>query len=310
MAEQTETQDRPWARRAKRGCLLIAIVLSLLGAAFCANGLGSDWEQPAFARTGAPPRSPPQGELRVLAYNLAKVDLFASAPIRSQADLREHLDRIATLIRETDADLVLLSEVVAECTPCPIDQVRYLAQATGMHAWAFGEQYNFGLPAFRIRGGNAVLSRLPMRPLVNLQLVGGASFLWPANNRRALWCEVEVRGSWQRIASIHNDSWDAENNTRQVHQLLRFVGQEPALLGGDFNAQPDTESMRLLAESGLFQGARSRAPTFPADRPTRRIDYVLAPRSWEVVSQEVLETTLSDHRPVLSVFRVPAQSRR
>ncbi len=304
-ASQSAAQAPSWIRRSKRAALALSLVGALLAAAFCWNGLSSEWERPDCETTSAPPRPLSTGELRVLAYNLAKVELVASKPIRSQQQVRQHLDQIAALIREADPDLVLLSEVVAECTPCPVDQVRYLAEATGMHAWAFGEQYNFGLPVFRIRGGNAVLSRLPLRPMANQQLVGGASFVWPANNRRALWCEVKVRDSWLRVASIHTDSFDRDNNARQARQLLRFVGEAPALVGGDFNAQPESESLRLFEQSGLFTPLVSGPPTFPAGEPTRRIDHVLGPRVWSLDTHEVISTTLSDHRPVLSVFRLP-----
>lgn len=300
-------ERRPWLRRAKRALALVSLLVALLFAAFCVNGLGSEWERPDHETSDAPPRPLAKGQVRVLAYNLQKLDLLGSRPMRSPAEVREHLDRIAALIRAHDPDLVMLSEVVTEATPCPVDQVRYLAEATGMHAWAFGEQYNFGLPGFRIRGGNALLSRLPLRALRNQQLTGGTSFLWPANNRRTLWCEVEVRGSWLRVASIHNDSFDHENNARQVREILGFLKTEPALLGGDFNAEPTSESLALLERSGLFAPLGPCPPTFPADTPQRRIDYVLAPRGWELAFHQVIPTTLSDHRPVLSVFKLPAE---
>ena len=44
--------------------------------------------------------------------------------------------------------------------------------------------------------------------------------------------------------------------------------------------------------------------TFPSDVPTQRIDYVFAPRSWELIEHRVLDDRTSDHRPVVSVFRV------
>lgn len=243
-----------------------------------------------------------------MAWNLQKAGLIAPRPIRSSpAEVRAHLDRVAAVIREQDPDLVLLSEVVVECTPCPVDQVAYLADATGMHAWAFGEQYNFGLPVLRIRGGNAVLSRLPLRAVSNQQLTGGGSFLWPANNRRALWCEARVQEGWLRVAAIHNDSQDPVNNARQIEELLSELRGEPAILAGDFNATPESESMRRLRQSGLFVGAGEEEWTFPAGEPTRRIDYVLAPGAWRALSQEVIPTALSDHRPVLAVFEVATQ---
>lgn len=292
-------------RRAKRGALAATALLLVLTSAFCANGLSSGWERPEFALSESPPCPLPGRRIRVLAYNLQKAGLVATQAPPSVAEVRARLDGIAALIREQDPDLVFLSEVVAECTFCPVDQVSYLAEATGMHARAFGEQFNFGLPVLRIRGGNAVLSRLPLRPLRNQQLCGGASFLWPANNRRALWCEVEVCGSWLRVASIHTDSASAMNNARQVGELLAELGGRPGILAGDFNATPDSESLRRLRASGRFVGAAAREPTFPAPEPVRRIDYVLAPAGWRVLREEMIPSTLSDHCPVVTDFEVP-----
>ena len=70
---------------------------------------------------------------------------------------------MAKVIREENPDFVFLSEAVRECTPCPVNQLELLAELCGMHAWAFGENYCFGLPLYRIVGGNAILSRFPLR---------------------------------------------------------------------------------------------------------------------------------------------------
>ena len=46
--------------------------------------------------------------------------------------------------------------------------------------------------------------------------------------------------------------------------------------------------------------------TFPADKPDRRIDYVMyrPANKWKVVEVRVLdEAVASDHRPVLTVLR-------
>ena len=38
---------------------------------------------------------------------------------------------------------------------------------TDLQYWAFGENFNFGLPFYRVVGGNAILSRWPIEPVGN-----------------------------------------------------------------------------------------------------------------------------------------------
>lgn len=206
-------------------------------------------------------------------------------------------------MRELRPDVILLSEAVVECTPCEVNQVDYLARATGMHAWVFGENMNVGLPFCRLRSGNAVLSRFPLRPLSNVPLAGQKPFFWPANNRRVLWCETRINGAWVRVGSVHNDSFDPANNAVQVGEILEQLEQETAILAGDFNAKPREAQIHALRDSRKFVGEFEGEFTAPARAPQVRIDYVLAPAGWEHLETLVVPSQLSDHRPVLGRFR-------
>lgn len=284
------------------GCSVGVALLGVLGVAL--NGLTSPWETPRAGTTAVPARAS-SGTLRVVAYNVAKLGVRRGLSFRSREAVEADLDAIAALIRRYDPDLVVLSEVVVECTPCDVDQVRTLAEATGMHAWAWGENATFGLPGCRLRTGNAVLSRLPLRATSNLQLAGARSVLWPVNNRRVLWCDVQVADAWLPIAAVHLDSRDDAVNLTQVGELLDQLGDRPGILAGDFNAKPYQAQLARLRNSGRFSGAFDGAPTAPASAPEVRIDYVFAPATWEHLRTEVVDSQLSDHRPVFSEFRLP-----
>ena len=63
---------------------------------------------------------------------------------------------------------------------------------------------------------------------------------------------------------------------------------------------------RLLAGTGLRDsGAQDDAPTYPADFPTARIDFILASPSLSLENFRVLDTRVSDHRPVVADFTRP-----
>lgn len=294
----------PGKRRCRRllgaGALSLVLVIGLVAG----NGWSSDWATPRASTTSHAPRRARVAGVRVVAYNLAKLSAVRALPLRSVGEVEAHLDEIAALLRGLDPDIVVLSEAVVECTACDVNQVEYLARATGMHAWAFGENMNFGLPFFRLRSGNAVLSRFPLRPLANVQLSGTRPILWPANNRRILWCETLINGAWVRVGSVHNDSFDPDNNAVQVQEILDQLGQEAAILAGDFNAKPRDSQIRALRDSGKFAGEFEGAFTAPADVPVVRIDYVLAPAAWSHVETVVVASDESDHRPVVAEFRI------
>lgn len=248
-------------------------------------------------------------EVKVLAWNLAKCFVYqegAGIWFEPREAIENRLGRMAAVINAEKPDLVFLSETIKECGPCPVDQVVRLGELTGLHSWAFGENFNFGIPGYRVVGGNAILSRWPLTAVANPSLVGRKPFWITKNNRRVLWCSVDLAGKPVLLASIHNDSFDLGNNLRQVQQILDFLGDRPAILAGDFNARPGDSSIEWLRTSGRFSGTFDGPDTFPSDNPDRRIDFILAPASWQLVESRVIADEVSDHRPVVSVFKIEA----
>lgn len=297
---------RGWRRRlVVVACSLVALpVLGL--ASFVFNGASRSWREAEAGTGGGEPIRSPVREVRVFAFNVAKCFFHEGGfTFASTSTIHDRLDKIAAAIQRERSDLVFLSEVVMEAGPAPVDQVDSLARKCAFACFAASENYNFGVPWYRIRSGNALLSRFPCRPIEVMQLAGGRPFWAPTNNRRVLWCEIEINGEPLLAASIRNDSFDLANNLLQTNELLEYVAHRPALLAGDFNAEPRTPSMSRLRESGRFSGALDGDPTFPAHAPTRRIDYILAPSSWTLVEQRVVDPGVSDHRAVVSVFQLP-----
>jgi endonuclease/exonuclease/phosphatase family metal-dependent hydrolase len=300
------------APRRRRRRIIIALGLLLGGPVllFIINGLSLARGESPYVEviSAAPPGSLDDRDpltVKIFAFNIAKCFAFREGPsFDDTGAVNARVERIARVIRAEDPDFVFLSEVFTECGPCPVNQASSLAKTTGMHVWAFGENFNIGFPFYRIVSGNVILSRWPLEPVANPSLAGRQPFYVAKNNRRVLWCATQIGGRRVLLASIHNDSFDRDNNARQMQQILEYAGDQPTIMAGDFNAMPDWPAIELIRKSGRFAGAFDGPRTFPSDAPNRRIDFIFAPARWELLEERVIDTDVSDHLPVVSRFRV------
>jgi endonuclease/exonuclease/phosphatase family metal-dependent hydrolase len=225
-------------------------------------------------------------QIRILSFNIAKAFSYAGrGKFKSLEAVSARLDKAAEVITEAKPDLVFLSEAMRDCRPCPINQIDYLAEKAGMFSWVYGENYSLGLPFYRISGGNAVMSRWQLMGLDNIDLHGRKPWYVSKNNRRAIFAFTVVAGQEVVMAALHNDSYHLDGNAKQARQIVDYLRntETASICAGDFNAPPDSESLKIYRESGLFTGEWNGRNTFPAEAPDRTIDYILAPKGWELV---------------------------
>ena len=216
-------------------------------------------------------------------------------------DGRLDLDRTAAVLRRLEPDLVALQEVDERCRRSGgVDQAAELGRRLGMEH-RFGEfmAYDGG------RYGLAILSRLPVKAARRHELPRGAE------PRCALEVEVDVAGVDGPLSftCVHND-WTREAiRVEQMRALVAALGERrPAIVAGDYNGEPGSDSLELLAAAGwrimAKDGPRGASRTWPADEPTQEIDHV-AERGLpdHAVSHDRMdEAVASDHRPILAVF--------
>jgi endonuclease/exonuclease/phosphatase family metal-dependent hydrolase len=197
-----------------------------------------------------------------------------------------------------EADILALQEVDRRATRSGLaDQVRVVARATGMSA-AFGEAARRG--PFR-RYGNVLLGRGALSDVETLALPRpeGGEFRVAVLARVTL--EPGAGGAAGdgalSVAATHL-SFRKGEGAAQLSAVIEALGRRPLprVLLGDLNLPPDVVEPALTAAG--YQLAPT-GPTFPARTPRTRIDYV-AVEGLQVVSAEVLETALSDHRLVVA----------
>ncbi|MEK7100530.1 MAG: endonuclease/exonuclease/phosphatase family protein, partial [Patescibacteria group bacterium] len=101
---------------------------------------------------------------------------------------------------------------------------------------------------------------------------------------------------------------DSEDRIAQSEKIKNFMQnlQGNIVLCGDFNLEPDTESLRILEGSGLRNLIRENGITSTRTAhytgPVKFADYVLVSETLEVADFQVLPDEVSDHTPLMLVI--------
>lgn len=232
--------------------------------------------------------------LRVLSYNIHHaegVDGILDVP------------RIAKVILAAEPDIVSLQEVDQNVVrTMSVDQPQELARLTGMQV-AFGG--NIDLQGGKY--GNAVLSRFPILRSRNHLLPN----LDQGEQRGVLETELVVKENQSLIfLATHLDHRrDPKERVASAVRINELIGDrlpQPALLAGDLNDQPDSQTLMTLKQQWQPTNPGS-LPTIPVGKPARQIDFILLrPQArWKILETKVLdEAVASDHRAILSVIEL------
>lgn len=242
--------------------------------------------------TGCAPREPIT--FRVLTYNIHHGEGM---------DGKIDLERIADVIRRSQADLVALQEVDRGVGRSGgVDQPAKLAALTDMQA-VFEKNID-------VQGGeygNAVLSRFPVVSHQNHSLPNV-----PGNEQRGL-LEVRVQIDGEKLAfCVTHFDHQANDGERiaSVAALRELIGnweETPVIVAGDLNATPESRVVRQMRSflRDTSMDAKAESPSFPADAPDRQIDYIFYKALAGLRSAEhhvMPESVASDHRPVVAAF--------
>jgi endonuclease/exonuclease/phosphatase family metal-dependent hydrolase len=222
----------------------------------------------------------------------------------------DNLAGVAALIQSTAADVVLLQEVDRRTRRSGgVDQPLVLEQRTGLRA-VFGRTLDYdggeyGIATFsRWRIDSTEMVPLPVSPS---QIRAGGS----QEPRGALVVSGRTGAGALQMINTHLDASREDvfrlqeaDGLRSLLSTLRARGA-PIVAGGDFNSTPDSAVQQRLRDAGLRDAWRECASgdgfTFPASAPVKRIDYLFLVGRLRCTSATVIESTISDHRPLLVV---------
>jgi endonuclease/exonuclease/phosphatase family metal-dependent hydrolase len=138
------------------------------------------------------------------------------------------------------------------------------------------------------------------------------SGLGPAHSRNLQWLECRAHQRIYSIINIHglwngqgkSDSPDRVSQSKKIKDFVNTL-KSPALLCGDFNLRPDTESLGMIAKGmqNLIEShhiTSTRTSLYPKEE--RFADYIFADPSITIKHFEVLPDLVSDHSPLLVEF--------
>ncbi|WP_319481762.1 endonuclease/exonuclease/phosphatase family protein [uncultured Draconibacterium sp.] len=231
--------------------------------------------------------------VRVLTFNI-----LHGATTKGDFDL----DKIASVIQNTNPDLVALQEVDFKTNRAKkYDLVTELGWRTKM-APIFG----IAMPYDGGGYGEGILTKMPILSSKNIPLPHST------NNepRAALQVSVQLE-SGDTISFIGTHLEHQETSTDRIAQVKTinevFAScKYPTILAGDLNATPNSEPISILKKYWTASDKKG-ALTYPSNDPEIKIDYIFfrpADR-WQVVETKVIcDEIASDHCAVLSVLKL------
>ncbi|WP_455587594.1 endonuclease/exonuclease/phosphatase family protein [Bacteroides sp.] len=104
------------------------------------------------------------------------------------------------------------------------------------------------------------------------------------------------------FACTHLDYFSEDTRFLQIQKITETLKQSPypVILGGDFNARPDSKTV----QKGMidWELLTNHDLTFPAHKPSIKIDYLFGyPKSgWRVIRTQAVQSLLSDHLPIVT----------
>jgi len=230
-------------------------------------------------------------KLTIVSYNIKH-------GVNMQGKLR--LEDTAKVLKSLKADVIALQEVDEKTTrSAKVAQTEYLGKQLGMHH-VFGKAMDYQGGGY----GQAILSKYPILESKVHKLPGDGE------PRIALEVVLEpLKGQKLSFVSIHFDFRSEETRQPQIKALLKALKEvkHPVILLGDFNARPESESIKLFKDDWFNVPKKGNPLTIPADVPKGEIDYfMLRGLKNEGLTCDVIEEkNVSDHRPLKMVMALP-----
>ena len=212
-------------------------------------------------------------------------------------DNQQDFNRQANVIKQMKPDVVAIQEIDSVTTRSKGKYVLgELAIRTGLHpSYA---------PAIRYDGGKygiGILSKEKPLRIIRTSLPGREeqrALIIAEFDQYVFCCTHLSLTQADRIASAE----------KMIKIWTELNVNKPVFIAGDFNSEPDSQEIQLFEKHFSILNDIS-APTWPSDKPTKTIDYIIqlkdSLKTVKVKKALVLnEPVASDHRPVFIKVKI------
>ena len=263
------------------------------------------------------------GPIRILAWNIAHGRGDREPGLLrnwqgSRSERLARLRRIADVVRNVDADVVVLNEVDFDAGwSHGVNQAQFIAEATGYPFRVEQRNFDVRTPIESWAFGNALLSRFPIETARWVELPAYSALEeWIVGSKEATVVIVDAPGVRLAVLPVHLSFRSEETRLAAVPVLdsVAVTLGPPLVLAGDFNTAPpgwpevaDTTAVGRLLDLGWTSPRAVAAPspgelTFPTYAPVESRDWILAERPLRMLESRVVEgaSALSDHAPIVA----------
>lgn len=212
----------------------------------------------------------------------------------------KNLDEIIECLKEANADIIALQEVLQDVNGNN-NGAKTIAEALGYH-WVFGRTRTLDPDVSHLlkehgiqtdkEWGNAVLSKWPISDHEVL-------FLSEKNQRTAVLAKINIYNTEISVFSTHlvHAAHPTEVRIAQAEYLLKNIPKAKAIIGGDFNDTPESETIVKM------ETAMKRGEDTTSTNDSRKIDYIFTTGDFEILEEGSIASLASDHLPIYSVIR-------
>lgn len=232
-------------------------------------------------------RKPESESLQLMTYNIHR---------GIGKDGKLDLDRIAAVIKGSQADIIALQEVERHSIRTGFqDQIKKLSEAAEMN-YAYGKSIN----VLNGEYGNGLLSRYPIQEYEVYQL---PSF---GEQRTLLKTIINIDGYTLAVYNTHLGLKESERK-EQTDFILQLLSEEALdyVLMGDMNSKSSKLSDMTDKLQDSAQGSdKAQQSTFQEGELQERIDYILGSSGLKLSGYDVVTSEASDHYPVLCKIEI------
>ena len=235
-------------------------------------------------------------KLKVMTYNVQHFLNYQTNVI--------DFDEVAKVVKKYDPDVIAFNEVRGFAnTDDYLEQTDIMQEKLGYPYKYFAEAIRF---KNRYPYGNAILSKYPIE-VENIK-IPDPEFKLNLKGYYETRCiiKAKVLAPTEFTVMASHFGLNADEHMNAVTTMIKNMPEEKCVVMGDFNMTPSHPIISGLLQrlNDTVEKIEGSILSFPSDKPTIKIDYILTSKDIICEYAEIPAETASDHRPYFAILEV------